>query len=292
MKMYGDLVVLGDTVVARMGFSQEASDNYAAMVNHAADTLAEMGVNFYNVTAPTSVGILVSSDFLPQIGSADQGKILRYVFALQNGSVRKVNPFNRLLSHKDEYIYYHGDHHWTALGAYYAYEEFCDVAGFDPVPLSKYTEVNMGRFTGTYYIKANSPKSVTDEMIAYVPPGDVSMYIKEYPKFTDPVWDLTNGEPSAKYNCFIAGDNNVTILTNDSVPGDSTCLVLKDSFGNPFVIYLMQHYHTVVVLDYRHVQYSLSRAVQEYQPQDVILMQSIGVSQSRSTHKLMNSLLR
>lgn len=42
-----------------------------------------------------------------------------------------------LADHKDEYIYYRTDHHWTSTGAYYAYKLLCDTLGltpFDPRP--------------------------------------------------------------------------------------------------------------------------------------------------------------
>ena len=50
-------------------------------------------------------------------------------------AVNKVNVFNSLVSHNDEYIYFRTDHHWSALGAYYAYEEFCRAAGMEAAPL-------------------------------------------------------------------------------------------------------------------------------------------------------------
>ena len=30
-----------------------------------------------------------------------------------------------LTDHKGEYLYYRTDHHWTSLGAYYAYQQLC-----------------------------------------------------------------------------------------------------------------------------------------------------------------------
>ena len=32
----------------------------------------------------------------------------------------------KLMQHRDEYIYFGTDHHWTADGAYYAYEAYCE----------------------------------------------------------------------------------------------------------------------------------------------------------------------
>ena len=140
--MYGDLVVIDGTALSKLGFDQNAADHHVALVNAAGNALAQKGIRFFNLPAPTSISVLLSSDMLSQLGSADQGKTLRYMFALENDNVYKVNAFNNMLAHNSEYIYFNTDHHWTALGAYYAYEEFCATAGFDAVPGSVKAMVN------------------------------------------------------------------------------------------------------------------------------------------------------
>ena len=289
--MLGNVVALGDSIFTALGFTQEYTDQYAEACNRYAEELSESGVRFFNLPVPTSVGVLVSSDFLPQIKCADQGKILRYLFSREDPSICKVNVFNNLLAHRDEYIYFRGDHHWTALGAYYAYEEFCRTAGFEPVPLSDYEEVNMGTFQGTLYWRAGARDIWLDELIAYLPPGEVTMSIPSYPNLSSPVQDRSKKDPASKYNCFIAGDNETTVLTNPALPEESCCMVIKDSFGNPFTIYLAQHYHRVVIVDYRHADQSLAKYVEEYQPQDLILINSIGLTQRPGAQSLLLRLL-
>ena len=57
---------------------------------------------------------------------------------------------------KDEDIFYKTDHHWTSLGVYYAYQEFCKEMGIEQKPLSWYqSEVLSDQFLGTTYSKAN-----------------------------------------------------------------------------------------------------------------------------------------
>ena len=43
-----------------------------------------------------------------------------------------VDAYSALAAHTDEYLYFRTDHHWTQLGAYYAYTAFCEAAGFEP----------------------------------------------------------------------------------------------------------------------------------------------------------------
>ena len=294
MKMYGDLVVIDGTAVSKLGFDQRASDRHIAMMNRAGDALAAKGIRFFNLPVPTSVSVLLSSDMLAQLGSADQGKTLRYMFALENENVLKVNCFNNMLAHSDEYLYYYTDHHWTALGAYYAYQEFCSTAGFEPVPLSEYEEWSMGEYCGTYYYSVNTRNLKEDEMIAYIPPGNenIHMEITGNPKVTSVIVDESESDRGMKYNCFINGDNPVTVITNDNLPEAPDCLVVKDSFGNPFVIYLTQHYHKIYVLDYRKNYTPVSSVAEQYDVQDVVLVQSIGVSQTNSALSILDSLMK
>ena len=298
LTMFGGSFMINGTVFAQMGFSSRASDQYNLILDYAASYLEDAGLRLINVPAPTSVGVLISPSLLPELKCADQGKILSYLFQHEADSIVKVNAFNDLVEHNDEYLYYYGDHHWTALGAYYAYVAFCRSVGFVPVPLSEYEEVNMGVYRGTYYYSIEQHDKVkTDEVIAYIPPGNVTMDVLGSADPANgswgPVVDKRSAADNLKYICFINGDNPVTVITNHDLPEDApSCVVVKDSFGNPFVVYLTQHYRQVVVLDYRKVTRPASYYAELYGASDVILCQSIGVSQTFGPQTLLPHLLK
>ena len=140
----------------------------------------------------------------------------------------------------------------------------------------------------------NSRNLKKDEVIALVPPGfeNIHMEITGYPDYTTCIVDETEAEPNMKYNCFIAGDNPITILTNDNLPDAPDCMVIKDSYGNPFTIFLTQHYHRVYILDYRKNFTPVSIVAEQYGVRDVILAQSIGVSQTRQSLPLLDNLMK
>ena len=54
--------------------------------------------------------------------------------------ISTLDVYSTLSQHKDEYIYYRTDHHWTTTGAYYAYRQFCESRGLTPVELSDLTK--------------------------------------------------------------------------------------------------------------------------------------------------------
>ena len=64
-----------------------------------------------------------------------------------------VDIYDKLKEHYDngEYLYFRTDHHWTALGAYRAYEKFCETAGIVPLTLESYEKRTSTGFLGTLY---------------------------------------------------------------------------------------------------------------------------------------------
>ena len=56
--------------------------------------------------------------------------MIDYVYSKMGSNVHTVDAYSKLAAHIDEYIYFRTDHHWTQLGAYYAYTAFCEAAGF------------------------------------------------------------------------------------------------------------------------------------------------------------------
>ena len=296
ISIYSGSIVVGDTIYASQGFSQDASEDYISFVNSFADRCRAKGINVYNVIAPTSVGVLLPAEVREQLNCADQEKVLEYISSYYDDNVRAVDTYSYISSHKNEYIYYHTDHHWTGLGAYYAYLAFCDSASLYPISLDKYEALDQGVFVGSFVATANVFGRVkTDTVTAYNPPGNIRMAVSgDGYNWEDRsvVMDKTNDIPSNRYNAYIGGDNMLTVITNDDLPDGPDCLVIKDSFGNPFSVYLSQHYHKVYVIDYRKVDDSALDYATRFGVDDVIICQSIGVSQSRAANGLLGQVLR
>ena len=121
---------------------------------------------------------MISSEYQEKIKCSDQGATIAYMLGMMNDNVKKVNIFNNLVAHNDEYIYFRTDHHWTALGAYYAYETLCAAAGMEAASLEDFELLNEGQFKGTFYYECmQSWRLRLDELIAYIPPGNLEMMI-------------------------------------------------------------------------------------------------------------------
>lgn len=291
--IHGAALQIGGAAFEKFQFNEGLTGLNANMVSRAAGIAKEYDVRFFDMPIPASVGVLLSSDLLDRLGMDDQGKAIAYKFEKESDDVLKVNVFNTLIRHNSEYIYFRTDHHWTALGAYYAYEAFCRMADFEPVPLEEYTELDMGNFLGSFYSTSPQPaKLEEDRLYAYQPPGNIEMqvYNNGYTFPADLIFDKSQASIFDKYVSFLGGDHTMTVLTNTDMPDDApNCAVYKDSYGNPFVIYLTQHYHRVYALDFRKYDAMGMRSfIQAYHINDVILAESMSMSMGLGSYQMLD----
>ena len=295
--IFGTTLQIGDAAYGYFGFSQSGCDTYAGVISDFADAMAEKGVEVYSVLIPTSVGVMISSDDQETIRCSDQGAAIGYALGMMRDSVKKVNIFNNLVAHNNEYIYFRTDHHWTALGAYYAYEAFCAAAGMEPAALSTFEKWDQGEYKGSFYYSCNQNSRLRlDHVVAYNPPDDLTVKITP-PEGGTFEWtlltDMSKSAASSKYMNFLAGDYPMVSITNHDRPDAPVCVLVKDSFGNPFAPYLTQHYSQIYVIDYRsYSAMGLQAFVDAYGVDQVIFAQALALAESDGTIGLTRKLCR
>ena len=286
--IFGTTLQVGDAAYGYFTFLQYGCDSYAKVITDFADAVAEKGVEVYAMPIPTSVGVMISSRYQEKLKCSDQGAAIGYMLGVMGENVKKVNVFNNLVAHNDEYIFFRTDHHWTALGAYYAYETLCAAAGMDAAPLENFEEWDEGTFKGTFYYSCNQNwKLKVDNLYAYNPPGDLEMLITTDEGATFPMTvlnDMSRGQDGSKYMTFLSGDHPIIEITNHDIPGAPVCVVVKDSFGNPFVPFLTQNYSKIYVIDYRkYFTTGLRYFVSAYDVDQVIFAQALPLAESEGT---------
>lgn len=232
--------------------------SYAEAVNNISNAMGE-DVQTYCLVTPNSGQFYSPEDF--HTGSHDQQAMIEALYEDLQDSVISVDAYNKLYLHADEYLFFRTDHHWTALGAYYAYVAFCESAGLEAVELDEFETGRYENFIGTFYsYTSGHPKSQVlldnpDYVDYYLPIVETSA--RYYSDST-----LTNGIPidvvetglsesySYKYLCFISGDTPVLTIDTDVEDG-GTCLVIKNSYGNAFIPFLTSHYSRIIAVDPR-----------------------------------------
>ncbi len=187
--------------------------------------------------------------------------------------VRPVNAYAKLAQHSNEYVYFNTDHHWTGLGAYYAYTAFAEAAQFAPLPLSALTKKEIPNFLGTLYYRTLSPalKSKGDTVAYYKVPVQTSVKYfssgSRQGQSTQLYAEYARG--ASAYGVFLGGDYPMMKITSDVKNGRKIAMI-KDSYGNAFAPYLASHYEEVYVLDYRYFNGNIKTLIQQEGIQELL----------------------
>lgn len=286
VETYGYVIAVGDTAYELYSYSEKAADKYAEAINGAAESL-KGEAKVYDVLIPLSSGITLPDRLYGEISSGSQKKALQSIGEKMSDDVTVVNPYENLMKHRDEYIYFRTDHHWTADGAYYAYETFCQAAGILPIPRENRESVDFEGFLGSFYKDTNESKKMKenpDTIRAYYPvSSDTALTYKTADGKSNDwqvIHDVADYGASMKYSTFIAGDNPYTVIRNRELDDDSRCVVVKESFGNALIPFLVDHYEKIYVIDYRYWQGSLEELVRVKKADDVIFLNNLSMIRS------------
>ena len=287
----GAILIAGDSAYEYYNFNQSAADTYVNTINRAAAQL-EGTATVYDLIVPTSMDITLPASVRKDVNSADQRKAMDYMFSSMSDKVKKVDIYDTLRDHRDEYIYYRTDHHWTALGAYYAYTDFCKVKGTAPADLEKaYTRVDYDGFHGSFYNDSgkNAALANPDTVTAYIPKATNRIAITQKdgsPLDWHIITDVSGWNSAAKYSSFIGGDNPWSVIENPEKTDGSACILIKESFGNAFAPFLVPDYQKVYVVDYRYIAKvksdKLKALVQQTGAKDVLFVNNISATRSAS----------
>ena len=286
-----NLYVKGDAAYSVYYFGKENCTNYVAALNNVAAELKGQ-TTVYNILVPNNSGVMLSEDELSKLAGSDQEQAIDYYYSIESDDVKTVDTIKTLREHNDEYLYFRTDHHWTQLAAYYVYQNFCKVKGIEAHDLSYYDKKEFKNFLGTFNSNMEANPDTVD---AYVPKGtnDMTFWDTDGKEWNwNVIYDVDSWASSSKYMTFIGGDRPMEVIENPQIKDGSSCVVLKESYGNCFVPFLVDHYQTVYVLDYRYTTVNVLDFVKEKQADDLIIINNITIIGSTSVVDLISGLLK
>jgi hypothetical protein len=252
---------------------KSTAQKYGDAIDHYAELFKDSRITI--LVAPLSSGMIDNESIRKRI--TDQNAMIETINSYCGDNINKVNVYPALFAHRDEYIYYRSDHHWTARGAYYAYAEFAKSVGLEPTPIEDMEEKLLNsawKGSASSMVEDERVKGFSDELYAYLPTkkNDMTVYESsgDVVKYNGCVRTSWRGYPA-----FITGDNPYTIINVPDNPRDMTVLVIKDSYGCAFVPFLCEHYGTIIVADPRHIHFDLYDLLKDYPLKDIIFMTNI-----------------
>ena len=252
----GSVLLIGDSAFDVPTGNPERIREYATAVTAIADCLGK-DIKTFSMPVPNSAEFYTPEDY--HTGSTSQRDMFDLCREHLGENVTYVDAYAALAAHTDQYLYFRTDHHWTHLGAYYAYTAFCKRAGLMPDQLTKYQTGQWENFVGSMYTyAANYPqakvlKENPDTVHYWKPYAECSTNYYSDTRLADPypigVISLVNEKVSNKYLTFMGGDHPVTVVETDS---EGPCiLVIKESYGNALISWLTGHYSKIILIDPR-----------------------------------------
>ena len=231
---------------------------------------------------PTASEVLL--DKLPPFAEGfDQNGMIDEVYGLLPEGVA-VDVRDILKEHADEYVYYKTDHHWTSLGAFYAYQAYCASKGFHVPALddATFTEVSKD-FLGTIYSKLNLEISKDTMHTVTLPntPSKIQMTVDMTEKFNG----LYNDEylsQKDKYSYYLDGNHALTEIASNG-EGKGTLLIIKDSYSHCFAPLTLGDYQKVYLVDFRYFNMPISQFIMQNRVTDILVLYN-AVTFATDTH--------
>ena len=175
-------------------------------------------------------------------------------------------------AHKEEEIYYRTDHHWTTLGAWYAYEQYTKAGGGDlqrAQGKKKFRCISKD-FYGTTYAKINYARQA-DKIEIYEPADKLRVVYNMGEKKTKTLYDVSFLKTADQYSVFTGGNQAVLEITG-GIKNGKTLLLIKDSFANSILPFLAEDYEKLVVVDLRQLNVSGDRLFEMFSPTDILIL--------------------
>lgn len=235
---------------------------------------ANNGIKIHSVFVPNAANIC--SDKLP-FGAPvrAQDEDIDYLGSGLSSEAGFIDLTQALISHNDEELYYHTDHHWTSLAAFYAFEylkkplELTEEISWEP-----HTVTN--DFQGTLASKSGV-NNIFDFIDIYEPLDIENNYVVAYDdtkEKTATVYNMDALNTKDKYTVFLGG--NHSLITIDTENQNKRCLMIfKDSYANSFIPFLTPYFEKVLIIDPRYYYGDAWMAVRNEGVTDVLFFYNV-----------------
>ena len=271
------LLLLNNTIMEMFIRSGEQEQLYADTINHYAQKLPE-NIRLYSMIIPTQ---LEFQEPMYRNLQDSQKDAIDSIYEKLDANVTAIDAYGALEKHHDEYIYFRTDHHWTQLGAYYAYREFMDAESGAAVNKDDFEMNKIQNVLGYLYDRADSPEIAAN-------PDTIEWYDVDPDKRIKVSIHIVNenGKPEtrvgkmydrakANYMFFFGSDHPVVEMTNSDNSDGKTLVLIKDSYSNVLAPWLIQSYHKVILVDPRIYTEKFQEIIDDYSPDEVMIVNYI-----------------
>lgn len=276
--------VAGIYIYKNMGFelfggSTKMAEYYSSVINKYRAALPE-NVNIYNMVVPKHAEFALPSRF-SSLSKSQKDSIDKIYYGLDSGIIA-VDAYSILKEHSKEYIYFNTDHHWTGLGAYYAYTVFMESAGLPYYDYSDYTKHIIEDFRGTLYSGTQSEDLYNNPDYVEWCEFPVSYTAYQYKKgdlanYYETIVMASYAKGVNAYGVYLGGDFPLTIVKTN-VGNGRKCLIIKESYGNAPSTYIASGFDETYIVDERYYEGNIVDLVKERGITDVLIINNVSAA--------------
>lgn len=250
-------------------------------------------MNIYTLVSPTAAGIW--SDKLPsQVVMDDQKAYLEGINSqFAEAGAKVVDVWKAFEAKKAFDLFYRTDHHWTTYGAQLAYMNLANEMDMN-VSYKTYNDLIVkSDFAGSLTAQGGYFLSGTEDLHVYLRSDQdvpcVVTYTSEKEKTSSP-YDSSALDKRDAYEVFFGGNHSLIEIDCYAENSRGTLLVIKDSYANSLIPFLIGDYERIIVVDPRYYTEDLETLVESNDINDVLfLYNATTFAQDTSLSRLVES---
>lgn len=215
------------------------------------------------VIAVPSAGELYAEELLDGVRFPSQIPEIESFYQQMSSPIRKIDVYHVLFTLTDNYIYNRTDPRWTCYGAYCVYRNAIQKMGFSPVSFDQYIVTHVGTYRGSLYDATLYDAVTPDVLDVYTCKSssivtELTAYDADGTEETREMYQQTDAkDPYA----FYLGEDCEKLVIQTNLENQKKLLVLKDSYANCMIPFLLQHYSEICVLDVACMEHKLQDLV-------------------------------
>lgn len=232
-------------------------------------------IHFSMLLIPNKTAIY--PEYLPKNAPADQQLTDIETLTKQfDKRLQYIDCTETLLSNKEDYLYYRSDHHWTTKGAYLVFQTYKQsvLKSEEDIFYDTYTVNNT--FQGTLTNQSGYETKNKDIVEIYIPSKNntdtVVNYIEEKEKHVN-IYQKDKVNSTNPYEVFFGGNHPLIHISTTSSK-DARLLIIKDSYANCFVPFLLPYYNEITIVDPRYYYDDLHTLIDENKITDILFLYS------------------
>ena len=268
--------------IGKQGYLMQVPENNPNMddVQNTLDRIRDFAQRHQDINTVMSLvpnAAYISTQLMPANAPVrDQSQDIALAQDTVGSFLNFVDLTETMSSHRDEAIYYKTDHHWTSLGARYAFDTLYTALGIQQ-PAQDYTIYPVTHtFSGTLASKSGYNRS-QDTIDIYVPKDVNTEYVVNYVEEgekTASMYESSALDQKDQYEVFFGGNHSRVDITTP-LDENKNLLIFKDSYANCLIPFLHPYFRSIIVIDPRYYYDDIDSLITDNSITDILFLYNV-----------------